>query len=400
MRSFKLAILVAALVLCGCKGREAGLGSSVAPDTAGCKIDAHTHISPTAIEKALETMNDNGIAAMVNLSGNDAGLPFIETARAFAVHKDRFVLAVNMDWRWLLYPDKFGEVNAELMEEAAAFGAVAFKQAKGLGLYYPDPSKVNIKAEFDPTYGRVNIDWPALEKPEQFLPVDSPMLFALWKKLAEIGIPAYIHSADPKAFFEPATPKNERWAELSVHPDWSFADKKYYLFEELMSQLERVIAQNRATTFIAVHFGCDAEEPDKVAYMLAKYPNLYIDIAARVPEMGRHDSTKMRELFNKYSDRILFGTDFSVYMNKITLGSSDGKPKGKADAKAFYDANYAYLETDKRKMNSPTPIQGDWKIDAISLPAETLKKVYYKNAQKIIPSLAKIKTKCSEGGAK
>lgn len=400
MRLLKLAILLAAIFACGCKGCETTTAIKNPPGASVCKIDAHTHISPTAIEKALEIMNENGIAAMVNLSGNDAGLPFIETARAFAPYKDRFVLAVNLDWRWLLYPDKLGEANADLMEEAAAFGAVAFKQAKGLGLYYPDPSKVKVKAEFDPTYGRVLLDWEKQEKPEDFLSVDSPILFPLWKKLAEIGMPAYIHSADPKAFFEPATPKNERWAELSVHPDWSFADKKYYRFEELMSQLERVIAQNPATTFIAVHFGCDAEEPDKVASLLAKYANLYIDVAARVPELGRHDAAKLRKLFNMRSDRILFGTDFSAYMNKMTLGSSDGKPKGNADAKTFYKANYDYLETDKIKMDSPTPIQGDWKIDAISLPPETLKKVYYANALKVVPGLSKLNSCLYGGGAK
>ena len=32
------------------------------------------------------------------------------------------------------------------------------------------------------------------------------------------------------------------------------------------------------------------------------------DLAARIPEIGRHDPEQVRRLFLKYQDRILFGT--------------------------------------------------------------------------------------------
>lgn len=31
-----------------------------------------------------------------------------------------------------------------------------------------------------------------------------------------------------------------------------------------------------------------------------------------------------------------------------------------------------------------TPIQGDWKIDAIDLPAPVLRKIYFDNARKLL----------------
>jgi len=54
---------------------------------------------------------------------------------------------------------------------------------------------------------------------------------------------------------------------------------------------------------------------------LDRYPNMMADLAARIPEIGRHDPEKVRRLFIKHQDRILFGTDFQVY-EKLILGSS------------------------------------------------------------------------------
>ena len=66
------------------------------------------------------------------------------------------------------------------------------------------------------------------------------------------------------------------------------------------------------TTFIGVHFGNDPEDPDNVGRMLDKHPNLFIDTAARVPEIGRHPQEKMRRFYAKYQDRVLFGTDTGI----------------------------------------------------------------------------------------
>ena len=40
------------------------------------------------------------------------------------------------------------------------------------------------------------------------------------------------------------------------------------------------------------------------------------------------------------------------------------------DADRFYRAHREYFETGHKGIDHPTPIQGDWKVDAVNLPRE------------------------------
>ncbi len=326
-------------------------------------IDAHTHLSARSVPDILDIMDRNGIYRMVNLSGG-FGDALAARTDAFRQYTDRILLAHNPDWSAL--PEKdFGEYNARLLEEdVTQHGAVALKINKGLGLYWGQP----------PDF-------------KTFLPVDSPLMDPLWEKAGELGVPVYIHTGDPKAFWEPVTPENERYAELKEHPSWSFARPGFPPRETLLQQFENVVKKHEKTIFIGVHFGNDPEDIDHVDHMLDTYANLYIDIAARIPEIGRHDPIKLRNLFIKHQDRILFGTDIGIFPESLTLGSSDGKPKTKDDAEKYYNRHWHFLETNERRIQHPTPIQGDWLIDAIDLPREVLRKLYAENAIRLIPRL-------------
>ena len=116
--------------------------------------------------------------------------------------------------------------------------------------------------------------------------------------------------------------------------------------------------------------------------MLDKYPNFYIDTAARVPEMGRHPVDQMRSFYEKYQDRILFGTDTGVGASQddMMYGSNGANPPTRADEVRFFTQTWRYFETLDRQFESPTPIQGRWKIDGVGLPEPILRKVYFENA--------------------
>src|SRR5439155_25591943 len=100
---------------------------------------------------------------------------------------------------------------------------------------------------------------------------------------------------------------------------------KYPEHDELLAALNRVIARHPETTFVCVHFANNAEDLDWVQESLDKYPNMMDDLAARIPEIVRHDAEKVRRLFIRYQDRILFVIDILVY-NRLTLGSGGSGP--------------------------------------------------------------------------
>jgi predicted TIM-barrel fold metal-dependent hydrolase len=348
------AILIALLVVCSC-------GKSKEPPPAYSKVDVHTHFGPEAVPRVIELMDAHGIDVVVNLSGGTPERGLAEQLEAAQTKPGRILVFANLEWRYPLLGPGYGEAMAKDLERAKGMGAVGLKIPKGLGIGFTD-------------YRR------------ELIAVDEPELDPVFEMAGKLGMPVAIHTGDPVAFWQPPTKDNERFAELSAHPGWSFYDKPVPPWEDLFAALERRIARHPNTTFIAVHFGNAPEYPDRVAKLLDTYPNLYIDTAARIPEIGRHDPAKMRELFEKYQDRILFGTDLGVGRRRfdLMLGSTGKERPTQRDVDHFFASTWRYLETSDRGFAHPTPIQGDWTIDGIGLSRGALRKVYGDNARRIL----------------
>ena len=143
------------------------------------------------------------------------------------------------------------------------------------------------------------------------------------------------------------------------------------------------MARHPNTTFLGAHFGNAPEEPQRVARMLERYPNLYIETGARIPEIGRHDPGPMREMFIRFRERILFGTDIQMGSESWILGSAGAQPDPPSRIPFFYASHWRYFETAERRFEHPTPIQGEWTIDGIDLPREVLEDLYHRNAERI-----------------
>jgi hypothetical protein len=79
----------------------------------------------------------------------------------------------------------------------------------------------------------------------------------------------------------------------------------------------------------------------------------------------------------------LFGSDLAVIPGGVVLGSNGAELDRAADAPRFFRAHWQYFETNERRIAHPTPIQGNWTIDAVGLPRDVLEKVYWKNAARL-----------------
>lgn len=332
-------------------------------------VDLHQHINATTqhVTRAVKIMDAVGIGMAVNLSGGTVTRPAADQPSEFernkrlmdALFPGRFLQYMNLDYRGWDEPD-FAERAARQIEEGHRLGAAGFKEYKRLGLTIRDRTGKAVK-------------------------IDDPKLDLMWAKCGELNMPVSIHVADPKAFWEPYNPQNERWKELGDHPNWWFGDtNKYAPRMELLEALDRVIARHPKTKFVCVHFANNAEDIDWVEKALDRRPNMYADLAARIPEIGRHNPDRVRRLFMKHQDRILFATDFQVY-NKLILGSSGNEPPPTdADGEVFFAKHWRWLETRDKNWPHMTPIQGDWTISSIGLPAPVLRKIYFDNARQLL----------------
>ena len=358
MKPRPLAALLPLLLLLAACSRPSCAGP-VSPEAARriARFDAHAHIHPYDTARALEIYGRSGIVGFANASGGHGAAleAALEAARPFA---GRVAVFANWNPQGFLQP---GWVEREVdgLRRAKALGAKGLKIYKALGLGFADPDGRRVA-------------------------VDDPRLDPIFAECGRLGLVIDIHTGDPQAFFEPPTADNERWEELAHNPGWSFHGPGFPSWEQLFSEYERRVARHPGTRFIGIHFGNAPEQPERVAAMLRRYPNLYVDTAARLGEIGRTPPFDLRKIFVEHRERILFGTDFGLFGPEMTLGAPEATRPGPAEADLFFERHWLFFETRGRGIAHPTPIQGRWSIDAIGLPEEVLHDLYHRNAERLL----------------
>jgi predicted TIM-barrel fold metal-dependent hydrolase len=333
-------------------------------------IDFHTHISVAAkSEKGVEltpdrqylgtprellaVMDRKNIQTMVNLTGG------YERGLAEAVQKydraypGRFLTFTEPSYSRFKQPN-YAKLQGEAIEEAHRNGARGLKILKTLGLYL-----------------RENITSGSLVK------IDDPRFDPMWDACGQLNMPVAIHVSDPVAFFTPTDRFNERYEELNNHPDWSFYGADFPSNAELLEARNRVMARHPKTQFVTLHFGNFSENLQNVGENLDRYPNMFVDMAARIGELGRQPFTS-KKFFDKYQDRILFGTDATPHGDEFPQQVFNDQ---------LYEIYYRFLETEDEYFDyapAKVPPQGRWRIYGINQPEDILRKVYHDNAARLL----------------
>lgn len=324
-------------------------------------VDVHTHLfikmrhNEQALTDFISVMDRNRIRVCISLDGMlgdqlDAHFQFLHRE-----HRDRFVIFAHVDWRgdgaedqpatWACQRPGFAQRTAGQLADAVKRGVAGLKVFKQLGLGYRDPD------------GRL-------------IQIDDPRWDPIWAACGDLGIPVLIHSGDPAAFFDPIDRFNERWEELSRNPSWSFHGGDFPTLDELNAARNRVIARHPKTQFIAAHLASSEHDLKTLGTWLDTHPNLHLDIASRISELGRQPYSA-REFLIRYADRILFATD---------------GPQPETRLHAYW----RFLETLDEAFDyseKVPPPQGLWQINGVGLPDEVLQKIYYQNAAKLIPGV-------------
>ena len=324
-------------------------------------IDFHTHVSPrmnatrrsVPPSEIVTVMDAVNLRTMVNLTGG-SGAELAATIKGFdRAFPGRFVTMTEPAWARASEPG-YAAWQADEIAKAKAAGAVGLKVLKTLGLYLRDggPGGALVK-------------------------VDDPRFDPMWDACGRLGLPVAMHVGDPEAFFLPIDRFNERYEELSAHPDWSFYGKDFPAFKAILDARDRVFARHPKTTFVALHVGHWAENLAGVGEMLDRFPNVNVEIGARIGELGRQPRTA-RRFFDTYQDRILFGTD------AIPLGTETPQQVFGED---LYHIYYRFLETEDEYFDyapARVPPQGRWRIYGVGLPEPILRKVYNQNAERVL----------------
>ncbi|HKV08651.1 MAG TPA: amidohydrolase family protein [Thermoanaerobaculia bacterium] len=310
-------------------------------------IDVHNHqrASEMTAEQAAEVvaaMDKLNMAVMVNLSGGSGETFQKGLANLAGRHPGRFVQFANVDFDKISEPN-FGENAARQLEADVKNGARGLKIFKNLGMFVKDKDGKRVRT-------------------------DDPRIDPVWAKCAELGIPVLIHTGEPVAFWQPMDRFNERWLELKEFPGRRRDSPEFASFEETMAEQHNVFRKHKKTIFINAHLGWLGNDLGRLGRLMDEMPNMYTEIGAVLHELGRQPRTA-REFLIRHQDRVLFGKD--VW------------------APEEYHTYFRTLETADEYFPYYRKRHAFWRLYGLDLPDEVLKKIYYKNALRIIPGIDK-----------
>ena len=305
-------------------------------------IDVHSHqwnMKKEDLDRLVKNMDSLNMAVLVNLSGRGGKKLKDMADNIKASYPNRFVVFTNINIRSIDDPD-WTESTVQQIEYDVENGAKGLKIYKSQGMTNKDSSGNRIS-------------------------IDDPRIDPIWAKCGELGIPVLIHSADPKPFWQPHDQNNERWLELKLRPRRKRGPEDAS-WEQIIAEQHNIFKRHPNTTFIAAHMGWFPNDLQKLGQLLDEMPNMYVEIGAVIAELGRQPRYALK-FFDKYQDRVLFGKD-------------SWKPEE-------YPTYFRVLESDDEYFPYYKKYHAFWKMYGIALPDEILRKLYYKNALKIIPGL-------------
>lgn len=315
-------------------------------------IDFHNHLGDEfgggwrrrPIVELLDLMDRAAVRTLVDLDGGwGENILHARLDKYKSAAPERFCFFGGVDWAaWRDQGNRFGEFAARRLEAQASWGAQGLKIWKNLGLQVRDQRGYLIR-------------------------INDPRLDPLFETAGALRLPVVIHSADPAAFFDPIDAQNERWEELRTHPDWHFPSPPYPPFDQILADLADRVERHPQTVFVGAHVGCCAENLDWVSGLLERCPNFYVDISARISELGRQPY-RARRFFLDFPDRILFGMDQAPDLES-------------------YQLYFRFLETADEYFEysiEAIPPQGRWRIYGLYLPDEVLRRVYRRNAELLL----------------
>ena len=288
---------------------------------------------------ALDSLNVRLMVAADNMSGERLQRT-VAAIRASSQMRDRVRVLAGIDFR-NVGPGWAERAVAQLEADvkAGAVGVGEISKGFGLSIKKPDGSRLKLDdAELDP----------------------------IWDACARLGLPVFIHTADPQEFFEPIDNTNERWLELSLFPGRRYPPDRFPRFEEVMAERDNLFRKHPKTSFVAAHMGWHANDLGRLGKMMTEMPNVYTEVGAVLYDIGRQPRAA-HDFFVKFQDRILFGKD------------------------SFQPEEYPYywrvFETHDDYFDYYRPYHAFWKLYGIDLPDSVLKKVYYQNALKLTRAL-------------
>lgn len=318
------------------------------------KIDTHMHLNCADPALTQQARADNFKLLTVNVDVND--YVSVEDQEKFALQQIQqspdnlqYLTAFTLqNWN---SPEWTNEVIARL-ENSFKQGALGIKLWKNIGMAYKDSA-------------------------DQFIMIDNPRFDPIIEYIIKQDKTVMAHLGEPKNCWLPIeemTVNNDR-SYFKDHPEYHmYLHPEYPSYEDQINARDHLLEKHPDMRFVGAHLGSLEWDVHEIAKRLDKFPNMAVDMAARIPHLQHQtisDREKVRQFFIDYQDRLIYATD-----SGIEEGSNpDNERKGLHNV---WIKDWKYFVTDST-MTSPH-VNGEFR--GLKLPREVINKIYRENARR------------------
>lgn len=316
------------------------------------KIDTHMHLNSGDPALTQQASADNFKLLTVNVDVSDY-LSVIDQER-FALQQIKqspetvqYLTAFTLE-KW----DSSGwedEVIARL-KNSFEQGALGIKLWKNIGMVYKDSA-------------------------DRFIMIDNPRFDPIIEYIIRQDKTIMGHLGEPKNCWLPLdqmTVNNDR-NYFKNNPEYHmYLHPEYPSYEDQINARDRFVEKHPDMRFVGAHLASLEWEVDELAKRLDRFPNMAVDMAARIPHLqhqSRLDREKVRQFFIKYQDRLIYATD-----SGISEDSNAENEKKELHTTWFND--WKYFVTDST-LSSPY-VNGEFQ--GLKLPKKVIDKIYRENA--------------------
>jgi hypothetical protein len=316
------------------------------------KVDTHIHInseSPALTDLARE---DNFFLLTINVDA-DSTMPIDEQERfariqvANAQKQVAYLTTFSMNgWETKTWSDS----TIDRLNDSFSHNALGVKVWKNIGIVDRDSSG-------------------------KFIMIDDPGFHKVIQTIIDQDKTLMAHIGEPKNCWLPLeqmTVNNDR-NYFESHPEYHmYLHPEFPSYEEVIAARDRMLEKHPDLRVVGAHLGSLEWSLDELAKRLDRFPNLAVDMAARIPHLQyltQQDRESVRKFFEHYQDRIIYATDLGL------RGNSD-LPEKKKQVHDVWLADWTYFVSDDSL--SSAHVNGGFR--GLKLSKEIINKVYHDNA--------------------
>ncbi len=326
------------------------------------KYDVHVHIDtdkPDIIEQATE---DNFHLLTINWDdANESGV--MQVQQEFALQQiknfpDRIHYATTFSIR-NFNDDDWQEKTLAYLKSSFSKGAVAVKIYKVIGMSLRDKSN-------------------------QLVMIDDRRFDTIINFIVKNNIPVIGHLGEPKNCWLPVN-------EMTINGDKTYftENPKYHMYlhpefpsyEDQINARDHMLEKHPDLHFIGAHLGSLEWDTDELAKRLDRFPNMAVDMAARISHLEYQASTNWKKVYDfcvKYQDRLMYATDLEV--SNLAEGTAIKK-----HAHNTWLNDWKFFATGEQMQSN----EFEGALKGLKLPREVIDKIYRLNAEKWFPGMIK-----------